>query len=188
MQANTPWEMLPSLNGTRSAPRNSTRFAAQYSARGLPCERFTAALASRTSCITRGRGGWLDLPRGGLSPPILCQLSWRTPFRVMKGRSKMSAATAASPKAASATTSLFLEPVAHPIERFDHVERIYGLLEFLSQSLDVTVDCTIIYINLIIVGGIHHAVPAFDPSWPRLYPLHDLELATVHLYTFVLPH
>src|SRR5258708_5781856 len=36
------------------------------------------ALASRTSCITRGRGGWLDLPRGGLSPPILCQLSWRT--------------------------------------------------------------------------------------------------------------
>src|SRR5215469_6173630 len=50
------------------------RFAAQYLARGLPCERFTAALASRTSCITRGRGGWLDLPRGGLSPPILCQL------------------------------------------------------------------------------------------------------------------
>src|ERR1035438_9764375 len=43
-------------------------------ARGLPCERFTAALASRNSCITRGRGGWLDLPRGGLAPPILCQL------------------------------------------------------------------------------------------------------------------
>jgi hypothetical protein len=60
--------------GTRSAPRNSTRFAAQYLAHGLPCERFTAALASRTSCITRGRGGWLDLPRGGLAPPILCQL------------------------------------------------------------------------------------------------------------------
>ena len=59
---------------TRSAPRNSTRFAAQYLARGHPCERFTAALASRTSCITRGRGGWLNLPRGGLPPPILCQL------------------------------------------------------------------------------------------------------------------
>src|SRR5262245_39345313 len=59
---------------TRSAPRNSTRFAAQYLARGLPCERFTVALASKTSCITRGRGGWLDLPRAGLSPPILCQL------------------------------------------------------------------------------------------------------------------
>src|ERR1700738_5331951 len=62
------------FNGMRSAPRDLTRFAAQYLARGLPCERFTAALASRTSCITRGRGGWLDLPRGGLSPPILCQL------------------------------------------------------------------------------------------------------------------
>src|SRR5258706_15147081 len=73
MQANTPWEMLPSRQRTRSAPRNSTRFAAQYSARGLPCERFTAVLADRTSCITRGRGGWLDLPRGGLAPPILCR-------------------------------------------------------------------------------------------------------------------
>src|SRR5262249_25757916 len=62
------------FTGMRSAPRNYTRFAAQYLARGLPCERFTAALAGRTSCITRGRGGWLDLPRGGLSPPILCQL------------------------------------------------------------------------------------------------------------------
>src|SRR5262245_1862627 len=62
------------FSGMRSAPRNSTRFAAQYLARGLPCERFTAALASRTSCITRGRGGWLNLPRGGLPPPILCQL------------------------------------------------------------------------------------------------------------------
>src|SRR5215510_16094473 len=66
--------MLPLFTRMRSAPRNSTRFAAQYLARGLPCERFTAALASRTSCITRGRGGWLNLPRGGLPPPILCQL------------------------------------------------------------------------------------------------------------------
>jgi hypothetical protein len=34
-------------------------------------------LRSRTEppCITRGRGGWLD---GGLAPPILCPLSWRT--------------------------------------------------------------------------------------------------------------
>src|ERR1700674_5044445 len=66
--------MLPSRQRTRSAPRNETRFAAQYLARGLPCERFTAALANRISCITRGRGGWLNLPRGGLAPPILCQL------------------------------------------------------------------------------------------------------------------
>ena len=56
--------MLPLFTRMRSAPRNSTRFAAQYLARGLPCERFTAALASRTSCITRGRGGWLNLPVG----------------------------------------------------------------------------------------------------------------------------
>src|SRR5882672_7399693 len=102
MQANTPWEMLPSRQRTRSAPRNKTRFAAQYSARGLPCERFTAVLADRTSCITRGRGGWLDLPRGGLSPPILCQLSWRTRLRVKFARDAPSAWTAAYPPIASA--------------------------------------------------------------------------------------
>src|SRR5260370_14565047 len=77
MEANTPWEMLPSRQRSRSASRNSIRFAAQSSARGLPCERLTAVLTDRTSCITRGPGGWLDLPRGGLAPPIPCQLSWR---------------------------------------------------------------------------------------------------------------
>ena len=82
IQANTLWGILPSRQRTGSAPRNLTRFAAQYSARGLPCERFTAVLTDRTSCITRGRGGWLDLPRGGLAPPILCQLSWRTRLSV----------------------------------------------------------------------------------------------------------
>jgi hypothetical protein len=35
------------VSRTRSAPRNWTRFPAQYSARGLPCERFTSALAGR---------------------------------------------------------------------------------------------------------------------------------------------
>src|SRR5258708_23184373 len=85
MKGNPPWEMLASRERTRSGPRNSTRFAAQSSARGLPCERFTAVLADRTSCITRGRGGWLDLPRGGLAPPILFQLSWRTLLRVRLG-------------------------------------------------------------------------------------------------------
>ena len=35
-----------------------------------------------TPRITRGRGGWLVLTPWGLSPPILCQLSWRTPLGV----------------------------------------------------------------------------------------------------------
>ena len=41
-QAICAGRMLPSRQRTRSAPRNSTRFAARYPARGLPCERFTA--------------------------------------------------------------------------------------------------------------------------------------------------
>src|SRR5258707_6042432 len=102
MQANTPWEMLPSRQRTRSAPRNSTRFAAQYSARGLPCERFTAVLTDRTSRITRGRGGWLDLPRGGLAPPIPCQLSWRARLWVTGGGAEHVAAAAGSPQSADA--------------------------------------------------------------------------------------
>jgi hypothetical protein len=31
----------------------------------------------------------------------------------------------------------------------------------------VTIDCTIMYINLIIVGGIHQGVAAFDHAWTR---------------------
>jgi hypothetical protein len=39
---------------------------------------------------------------------------------------------------------LLLEPVTHPIERFDYVKRIFSLLELFAQALDVAVDCTII--------------------------------------------
>jgi hypothetical protein len=46
---------------------------------------------------------------------------------------------------------LFLKPVTHPINRFDHVEGVVDCLEFISQALDVTVDTTIIDINVIIV-------------------------------------
>src|ERR1700722_13792456 len=45
------------FNGTRSAPRNWTRFAAQYLARGLPCERFTSALAGRRASLGVGAIG-----------------------------------------------------------------------------------------------------------------------------------
>src|SRR5262245_41306201 len=48
------------FNCTRSAPRNSTRFAARCPACGIPCERFELSLAASPR-ITRGRGGWLFL-------------------------------------------------------------------------------------------------------------------------------
>jgi hypothetical protein len=48
------------------------------------------------------------------------------------------------------------------VQRINHVERIIHLLEFLANALDVTVDCTIIDINLIIVSGVHQSVAAFD--------------------------
>jgi hypothetical protein len=46
--------ILPSLKRTRSAPGNSTRFAARYPARGFPCERFKLSLAA--SPCTLGAG------------------------------------------------------------------------------------------------------------------------------------
>jgi hypothetical protein len=72
--------MLPSLKRTRSAPRNSTRFAARYPAHGLPCERFKLSLAA-SPCITRGRSGWLGLtPRRTFtsypSPAFLAHSAW----------------------------------------------------------------------------------------------------------------
>ena len=57
-QAICAGRMLLSGQRTASAPRNSTRFAAQYPARGHPCERFELALAGSPR-ITRGRRGWL---------------------------------------------------------------------------------------------------------------------------------
>jgi hypothetical protein len=62
--------MAPSVYGSINILWIKTAFTVdEFAERHL-----TAALASRTSCITRGRGGWLDFPRRGLSPPILCQL------------------------------------------------------------------------------------------------------------------
>src|SRR5213592_3357280 len=43
-----------------------------------------SALAGRRASLGVGADGW-SLPHGGLSPPILCQLSWRTPLRVTSG-------------------------------------------------------------------------------------------------------
>jgi len=58
--------------------------------------------------------------------------------------------------------SLFLKPVPHPIKRIDHVEGVVGLLDFLAQALDVTVNCAIIDINLIIISDIHQGIAALD--------------------------
>src|SRR5579864_6694365 len=55
---------------------------------------------------------------------------------------------------------LFLEPVTHPIQRLDHVERVIGLLEFLAQSLDVAVDRAVVDIDLVVISGVHQRIAA----------------------------
>src|SRR5215471_14526467 len=71
---------------------------------------------------------------------------------------------------------LFLKPVTHPIKRFDLVKGLFDLLEFLPHPLNVTVDCTVIDINLIVTGGIHQSIAAFDHTGARGERLQDQEL------------
>src|SRR5262249_46318100 len=70
--------MLPSLKRTRSAPRNSTRFAAQYPARGLPCERFAAGLATRLAHHSGPRRLARPFLAEDLHLLFFRQLDWRT--------------------------------------------------------------------------------------------------------------
>src|SRR5262249_50946609 len=78
--------MLPSLKRTRSAPRNSTRFAAQYPARGLPCERFAAGLATRLAHHSGPRRLARPFLAEDLHLLFFRQLDWRTQLRVKLGR------------------------------------------------------------------------------------------------------
>ena len=73
------------------------------------------------------------------------------------------------------TLLLLLEPVTHPIECFDHIKRIFSLLELFAQALDVAVDCTVIDVYLIVVGCIHQGVAAFNHTGPGGERLKDDE-------------
>ncbi len=55
------WDDVAFSSAERDRHLGKASFAAQYPAHGLPCERFAAGLATRTSRITRGRSGWLGL-------------------------------------------------------------------------------------------------------------------------------
>src|SRR5262245_28449452 len=66
---------------TRSAPRNSTRFAAQYPARGHPCERFAAGLATRLAHHSGPRRLARPFLAEDLHLLFFRQLDWRTRIR-----------------------------------------------------------------------------------------------------------
>ena len=53
----SPGTMLPSLKTKKIGTSENPRFAAQYPAHGLPCERFTSALANRRASLGAGAAG-----------------------------------------------------------------------------------------------------------------------------------
>src|SRR5271168_5472451 len=75
MQASTSWDDV-AFSSTEGDRHLGIRPVSQLNTWPVVSPVNASRLPSRaeTSCITRGRGGWLDLPRGGLAPPILCQL------------------------------------------------------------------------------------------------------------------
>src|SRR5215467_15957452 len=77
------WEMLPSRQ--RNAIGTSELDPFRSSILGPWSPLGTLHVGPRgTPRITRGWDGWLDLSHGGLSPPILCQLPWRTRLGVIR--------------------------------------------------------------------------------------------------------
>src|SRR6266851_3785731 len=79
--SHSPWDDV-AFSSTEGDRHLGIRPVSQLNTRPVVSPVNASRRPSRTPRITRGRSGWLDLPRGGLSPPILCQLSWRTPKRV----------------------------------------------------------------------------------------------------------
>src|SRR5262245_64789572 len=57
--------------------------------------------------------------------------------------------------------SRLLEAIADAVERLDHVETFIGLLEFFTQPLDVAVDRAVIYVHLVVVGGVPQGMASF---------------------------
>src|SRR5215467_10664206 len=83
LQANTRWEMLPSLQQNAIGTSELDPFRSSILGPWSPLG--TLHVGPRgTPRITRGWDGWLDLSHGGLSPPILCQLPWRTRLGVIR--------------------------------------------------------------------------------------------------------
>jgi hypothetical protein len=63
--------------------------------------------------------------------------------------------------------NLFLQAIAQPINRLDHIKGFVRLLEFSAQALDMTINSTIIDINIILISGIHQTVAVLEYSLTR---------------------
>src|SRR5579862_9769561 len=81
----------------------------------------------------------------------------------------------------------FAVAVTDAIERFDRVELRVNLAELAPHALDVAVDRTVVDVDLIVVGGVHQVVAAFDEARPLRQRLQQQELGHCQLYRLAVP-
>ena len=79
------------------------------------------------------------------------------------------------------------EAIADAIQRFDHVELAVNRLELLAQALDVTVDRAVVHIDLLVIGGIHQRIAAFDHARTLRQRMQDQEFRDGERHRLPLP-
>src|SRR5208282_1650331 len=81
----------------------------------------------------------------------------------------------------------FLEPIADAVKRLNHIEFYVACLELFAQPLDVTVDGSVVYIHLVVVGRIHQCVAAFHHPRAAGQRLQNEKLGDRERHRLVLP-
>src|SRR5436190_2201166 len=89
--------------------------------------------------------------------------------------------------AGAAASSTVAVSVPNAIECFDLREIRIDVLELLAQTLDVTVDCPIVDIDVLAIGRIHQLVAVFDVPRTVREGFEDQKLGHGQLDMFTLP-
>src|SRR5690606_6664058 len=81
----------------------------------------------------------------------------------------------------------FVVPVADAIEGLDRVELAVDVAELFAEPLDVAVDCSVVDIDLIVIGSVHQLIAAFDVAGTLRERLQDKKLGDCEANLFALP-
>src|SRR5690606_13096326 len=83
--------------------------------------------------------------------------------------------------------SALVVPVADAIEGFDRVEVRIDVPELLAKPLDVAVDCSVVDIDLIVIGRVHELIAALHVAGALGQRLKDEKFRHREPHRFALP-